>query len=141
MSFIDTSTPFGERAARRLRDETVGWLTTVRRDGLPQPSPVWFLWDGDETFRLYSQPDTQKLRNIARNPHVSLNLDGNGMGGDIVIVSGTAEVDAGAPSAAEVSDYVTKYSDGFRRLGLSAEQFAARYSVPLWLRATGLRGH
>jgi PPOX class probable F420-dependent enzyme len=141
MGFIDTSTSFGERAARRLREERVGWLTTVRRDGLPQPSPVWFLWDGDETFVLFSQPDKQKLRNIARSPHVSLNLDGNGQGGDIVIVSGTAEIDTDAPSAAEVPDYVIKYADGFRRLGMSAEQFAATYSVPLRLRATGLRGH
>jgi PPOX class probable F420-dependent enzyme len=141
MSFIDTTTPFGERAARRLRDERLGWLTTVRRDGMPQPSPVWFLWDGDETFLVFSQPETQKLRNIAHSPAVSLNLDGNGLGGDIVIVSGTAEIDAGAPSAAEVPEYVAKYSEGFRRLGLSAEQFAARYSVPLRLHATGLRGH
>ena len=87
MVALDTSTPFGARVERRLREEQIGWLTTVRGDGLPQPSPVWFLWDG-ETILIYSRPDTPRLRNIAGNPKVALNLDGDGRGGDIVILSG-----------------------------------------------------
>ena len=86
---IDTTTPFGERAARRLRDEPLAWLVTVSPAGQPQPSPIWFEWDGSSIL-LYSKPDTPKLRNIAANPRVTLHLDGNGHGGDIVIVSGTA---------------------------------------------------
>lgn len=74
---IDTTTDFGKRVERRLREERIAWLTTVRRDGTPQPLPVWFLWDGD-TILIYSQPNQQKLRNIRHNPKVSLNLDGNG---------------------------------------------------------------
>src|SRR5438552_1850372 len=31
-------------ADRRLLDEKIAWLTTVRRDGQPQSSPGWFLW-------------------------------------------------------------------------------------------------
>jgi hypothetical protein len=37
-----------DHAERRLRDEKIAWLTTVRRDGQPQSSPVWFLRDIDE---------------------------------------------------------------------------------------------
>ena len=37
---IDTMTEFGARVERRLREEPVIWLTTVRDDLLPQPSPV-----------------------------------------------------------------------------------------------------
>ena len=73
---IDTATEFGARAARRLSQEPIIWLTTVRHDGTPQPSPVWFLWDG-ESVLIYSQPATQKLRNIARNPHVALTTGTN----------------------------------------------------------------
>ena len=36
---IDTTTPFGERAQRRLRDERLAWLTTTSADGTPQPVP------------------------------------------------------------------------------------------------------
>jgi PPOX class probable F420-dependent enzyme len=53
---LDETTEFGQRAARRLRDEIIGWLTTVAPDGQPQPIPVWFVWDGDRSIRMYSQP-------------------------------------------------------------------------------------
>jgi hypothetical protein len=36
----DPATPFGERVARRLREEAVIWLTTMGADGTPQPNPV-----------------------------------------------------------------------------------------------------
>ena len=81
---LDGSTEFGQRATRRLNEEIIGWLTTVSPTGQPQPIPVWFLWDG-ESFLLYSRPGQAKLANIARSPRVSLNLDGDGSGGDIVV--------------------------------------------------------
>ena len=59
------------------------WLTTTDSQSVPQPRPVWFLWDGDEIL-LYSL-ESPRARNIADHPRVSLNLDGNGLGGDIVI--------------------------------------------------------
>ncbi len=33
----------GARAERRLREEEIAWLTTVRSDAQPQSVPVWFL--------------------------------------------------------------------------------------------------
>ena len=73
---IDTTSEFGTRVAQRLQQEGIIWLTTVRGDGTPQPSPVWFLWDG-ETFLIYSQPGAPKVRNIARSPKVALHLNGD----------------------------------------------------------------
>ncbi len=87
---LDTSSEFGRRAARRLHEERLAWLTTVSPRGTPQPVPIWFLWDGDASILLYSRPDTPKLRNIAANPRVSLHLDGNGQGGDVVVCLGEA---------------------------------------------------
>jgi PPOX class probable F420-dependent enzyme len=68
---LDTTTEAGGRAERRLREEEIAWLTTVRADGQPQSVPVWFLWN-DESFLIYSQPDRQKLRNISNNPRIDL---------------------------------------------------------------------
>lgn len=133
-------TDFGRRVDSWLRDEVLIWLTTVRADGLPQPSPVWFGWDGD-SFLIYSQPNTQKLRNIARGPRVSLNLDGDGRGGRIAVIRGEAALDANAPPAHRNAAYVQKYSWGFEQLGMSAEQFAAAYSVAVRVRPTGIWGH
>lgn len=137
---IDTTTEFGERAARRLREEEIGWLVTMRPDGLPQPTPVWFLWDG-ETFLIYSQPNAQKSRNIEQNPKVSLHLDGDGRGGDIVVLSGEARVVTDTPPIDQVSEYLTKYADGIKRINMTPEQMAAAYSTAIRLTPTKLTGH
>jgi len=104
---IDESTEFGARVARRLREETVVWLTTVTPSGAPLPRPVGFLWDGGDTVSIYSQPGA-RIRNIARNPKVTLNFDGDGHGGDIVVLSGMAEVDESGPSAADNTAWAAK---------------------------------
>ncbi len=137
---LDTTTDFGQRVERRLRDETIGWLTTVGADGTPQPSPIWFFWDG-QTILIYSQPNTAKLRNIERNPRVALNLDGDGRGGDIVVLTGEARVDREAPAAADHAEYLEKYRQAIERIGMTPEQFAASYSVPIRLTPAKLRGH
>lgn len=136
---IDTTTEFGARAARRLREEVVIWLTTTRADGTPQPVPVWFLWDG-ETFLIYSQPNQQKLRNIERNPKVALNLDGDGDGGDIIVLTGTAAIDEIAPPAVGVPAYLEKYREPIAGIGMTPERFAAAYSVAIRVTPTRLRG-
>lgn len=87
----DRATAFGERVRRRLTQETAIWLTTVGRDGAPQPNPVGFLWDGGDSLLVYSQAGARRLVNIRRQPLVSLNFDSNG-GEDIVVLAGTAEI-------------------------------------------------
>ncbi len=137
---VDTSTDFGSRVARRLREEIVAWLVTVGRDGTPVPVPVWFLWDGDDELLIYSKPDTPKLRNIARNPRVAVHLDGNGRGGDIVILTGDARL-TDDPPAPEVPEYVEKYEPRIAELGWTADSFAKDYSVALRVKADRVRGH
>ena len=63
----------GAWAREHLATDVVAWLTTVAADGTPQSSPISFLWDGPTIF-FYSQPDTPKLRNLARSPRVSFTL-------------------------------------------------------------------
>jgi PPOX class probable F420-dependent enzyme len=126
----DTTTEAGGRAERRLREEEIAWLTTVRSDGQPQSVPVWFFWDG-EKFLVYSQPGRQKLRNIERNPRVDLNLNSNAQGGDVVRVEGTAEIVEDAPPATEVPEYVEKYRDSIARIGFDPEGFARAFSVAI----------
>ena len=137
---IDTSTAFGARAERRLREEPIAWLVTVGRDGTPRPVPVWFLWEG-ETFLIYSQPATPKLRNIERNPRVALHLDGNGRGGDIVVVTCEAAASEAEPPADQVPAYVEKYEELIDLNGWTPASFASDYSVPIRVRFGALRGH
>ena len=137
---LDTSTAFGARVARRLAEERMIWLTTVRADLTPQPSPVWCL-SKDGEFLIYSEPNTQKLRNIARSSNVALHIDGDGRGGDIVVFAGTARIDPQAPPAHQVAAYAQKYAWGFERNGWTAQQFAELYSIPILVTPTSLRGY
>ena len=137
---IDGNTEFGQRVARRLAEEQIGWLTTVDSTGTPQPRPVWFLWQ-DNSLLIYSRPGTRKLEHIVRNPRVSLNLDGDGRGGDIVVLTGVAEIDLQAPPANQLPAYVEKYRAGFERIGMTAPAFAQVYSVAIRVHVDKLRGH
>jgi PPOX class probable F420-dependent enzyme len=137
---IDTTTEFGARAEQRLREDGIGWLVTVARDGTPQPNPVWFLWDGASVL-IYSAPGQAKLRNIESNPNVALHLDSRSTGDDIVIVTARAEVDRSAPPVHENPPYVTKYREEMLRLGLgSPQEMAETYSVPIRLIPRKVRG-
>ena len=136
---FDETTEFGSRVARHLREEHVVWLTTVTPSGAPLPRPVGFLWDGEQIVSVYSQPGA-RIRNVSSNPKVTLNFGGDGRGGDIVILSGTAEIAAAAPSAAENPAWVAKYSDDWKLGGMTAESFAERFSVPLRIRICGVNG-
>jgi len=136
---LDETTEFGRHATRRLREEIIGWLTTVTPDGGPRPIPVWFLWDGDRSILLYSRPDKRKLANIAANPRVSLNLDSDGVDADIVICWGRVRV-SDDPPADQVPDYVTKYAVRIEALGWTPESFAADFSVPLRIELSRIHG-
>jgi PPOX class probable F420-dependent enzyme len=138
----DATSDFGKRVERRLRKESLIWLVTVDPRGTPQPSPVWFVWEGAGVL-IYSEPNTPKLRNIAQNPRVSLHFDGDGQGGDIVVISGEARVASDALPPDKNAAYGKKYDAGgfYKRIGLDAATFARRYSVPIVVLPTGLRGY
>lgn len=53
------------------------WLTTLRRDGSPHTTPVWFLFR-DDVFWIASATVNVKVRNMLRDPRVSLAVDGTG---------------------------------------------------------------
>ena len=112
----------------RLRANLMAWLTTVRPDGRPDSVPVWFLVRDDETILIYSQPGKIKLRNIGRNPHVSLGLDVTDIGRDIVRVEGTAEHVPGFPTADQVPEYVVKYAERIGANFGTAARFAGMFS-------------
>jgi PPOX class probable F420-dependent enzyme len=138
----DRSTPFGERVIQRLRNEPIVWLTTVDTKGMPQPTPVWFLWDETtSTFLIYSLADAKRLAHIQQNPRVALNFDGNGKGGDIIVITGQARVSTDEPPADQLPNYVEKYGTFIATLFATPANFASKYSVALRIHPTAIRGH
>ena len=80
-----------EKLAKRLQTEQTIWLTTVRTDGTPVPTPVWFYWH-EEGMLIFTQPGSHKLRNIAGNPKVALNFNTDQYGGSVVVFTGEVAV-------------------------------------------------
>jgi hypothetical protein len=66
------------------------WLATTRPSGAPHTTPVWGVWI-DDVLYIDGSPRSRWGRNIAANPHVSINL---GSADDVVIVEGTARFHA-----------------------------------------------
>ena len=115
--------------AQRLREDSVGWLTTVRADGQPQSSPVWFIWDGASLW-LRSQARAGKVRNIEANPRVSFHLADDGHGGNIITIDGAASLEGEPPELLEA--YLAKYDEAIRTaLQTSPEQLAADYPTTI----------
>lgn len=135
-----TVTVIDDASAARLADAPLAWLTTVRSDGQPQTSYVWFHFDGDDIV-VMSQPNKAKVRNLQRNPRVSFNLDGDGSGGGAVLtLDATAEILEGGLTAERRAAYLAKYEDRIRNgLGTTPDGFLADYSVAIRVIPTRLR--
>ena len=134
---LDLTTELGVRAAKRLKEEYVVWLTTVTPNGSPQPNPVWFYWDG-KAMLMYSQPSAHKVRNILSNPKVSVNFHADNEGGDIIILTGNASVDKHPPK--HDPRYIEKYREHIPKIGLTLESLAKTYSVQITVTPSKLRG-
>jgi PPOX class probable F420-dependent enzyme len=105
--------------------------------GQPQTSPVWFWWDGEEVV-LFSMARSPKVANIRSNPRVSLNLDGNGQGGDIVSIEGRAQLFEDRPLT-DFPEYVERYTAKLEAMGYEPEPFAHAYSMGIRVRPTRFR--
>ena len=68
---------------------------------------------------------------------MSLNFDGNRRGGDIVVMTGSAQVSENEPAPHENALYLAKYRAMMLRVSGNLEEFSRQYGVPL--RVRGLR--
>ncbi len=112
----------------RLCSDEMVWLSTVRPDGRPHSIPVWFLWES-ATLLIFSQPNTQKIRNLRKNPSVTLALDDTKKG--VVILEGKAELLGQGDASVTLQAYGEKYREGLRRIGRTAKEFTMLYSQPI----------
>lgn len=118
--------------SNRLVADQYGWLTTIAKSGLPVPRLIWFHFDGSAIY-LYTMPGAAKVAHIRRHPQVSLNLDSDGNGGGIVVVAGTARVDAEGVDARSDRPYWAKYSAAAEQFGMTEamEQYSTRIRIDI----------
>jgi PPOX class probable F420-dependent enzyme len=132
------STEITEKYAQMIEKSEFIWFTTVRADGMPQPTPVWFVRDGD-TFLIYTTPGSQKVKNLSANAHVALGLS-NEDAGDVFIVQGEGKVDDTQPLPTKNALYFGKYKDGITEIGMTPESFDQTFTVPIRITPKLVRG-
>lgn len=57
----------------RLERDRIAWLCTLRPDGTPHQTPVWFVF-ADDTWWISSGERNRKIVHLAADPRVSLAL-------------------------------------------------------------------
>ena len=87
-----------ESARAVLESDGLAHLVTINPDGSPQVSIVWVGLDGDDIVSAHLL-EQQKLRNIRRDPRVSLSVEtpeSNAMGlREYLVVHGRATIEEG----------------------------------------------
>ncbi|MBP2365616.1 pyridoxamine 5'-phosphate oxidase family protein [Pseudonocardia parietis] len=86
---------------RRLRDEATVWLSTVRGDGRPHVTPVWFVFD-EGTWWIGCSANSVKVRNCRSQGAVALALE-----------DGRAPVVAEGLAAVREQDFPAEVVDAF----------------------------
>jgi len=125
---------------QRLADEPIGWLTTVNGAGKPSTAPVWFYLEDDGTLTIYSRDPSVRVKNLDENDQVTLHLEGDGQGGAIAVLNGTASVDTSIPPVTSHPAFLAKYQRFLDHFGWSSEKFAKDYPTPIRVTITTIRG-
>jgi PPOX class probable F420-dependent enzyme len=128
------------KAQQRLTDEPIGWLTTVSAAGRPSTAPIWFYLEDDGTLTIYSKDPSVRVVNLTANDQVTLHLEGDGHGGAIVVLNGTAVIDKSMQPASSHPAFIAKYQTYLDDYGWSAQYFAQEYPTPIRMTITTVRG-
>lgn len=94
-----------KRAEEFVARPLFGKLATVGRDGSPQLTPVWYLYEGGK-FLVNTAPGRVKSKNIGRDPRVALLVDD---GYTYVAVKGRAQVSPGRDSKSDIETLAVRY--------------------------------
>jgi PPOX class probable F420-dependent enzyme len=133
--------PFGVSVNRRIEEEYLIWLTAVGLHGMPQPAPVWFLWDeAAGNFLIYNQTEAKRLNLVRNNSQVALSFNGYGTGYGIITFTGHAQIITDEAPAHQHPLYLAKYRHWMTLKFGSPEQFAAIFSVALRVYPLKVRG-
>lgn len=100
-----------ETARAIVESGALGHLVTLNADGSPQISCVWVGLDGDDLVSGHLNPQQLKLRNVRRDPRVSLSFEGTEIQPpglkQYVVVHGRGRIEAGgAPELLQRLAYV-----------------------------------
>ena len=132
---VEISPAFAERIERAYYT----WFTTVRADGQPQPTPVWFVRQDDE-FIIYSTADAQKIKNVLANPKVALSFSEALDAETYLVIMGEAQIDRQPVPPSKNAAYHAKYANGIVDIGMTDESFDTTFTTAIRVSPTRVRG-
>lgn len=113
-----------EYAQFMLEGTKTGKLATVREDGRPHVTPIWYLLDGEDLV-FTTHKDTVKAKNMKRDSRASMAIDDQTPPYSYVVVEGTVSF---SEDPEELLNWATKI--GGRYMGEDqAEAFGRRNAV------------
>ncbi|MEU4439627.1 TIGR03618 family F420-dependent PPOX class oxidoreductase [Micromonospora chalcea] len=117
----------------RLARERNVWLCTLRRDGSPHVTPVWFVY-ADGVWWIGCEGRSVKARNVAADPRVSLALED---GVHPVVAEGVARLHRADFPPAIVAAFAEKYGGWDIRQPVTPDSERVLLEVPVrrWLLA------
>ena len=95
-------------AQELLRSKIPARLAYVWTDGTPRVIPIWFHWNGRE-FVMATPPRAPKLKALAKNPKVSFTIDDNTFPNKVLLVRGSARMEAVEGIAPEYAAAAERY--------------------------------
>ena len=98
-------------------------LAYIWTDGTPRVVPIWFHWTGSEVV-MGTPPRAPKLKALNKNPKVSLTIDSNDFPNKVLLIRGSARLEA-------VEGIVPEYA-------LAAERYFGQQQAQAWI--SQLRG-
>lgn len=81
-----------DEVTRFWREPNLAKLATINRNGTPQVMPLWYLHDGRDLLMI-TQPTAHRVRNIRRDPRVTVCIDRSTPPYAGVVVRGTATLE------------------------------------------------
>jgi PPOX class probable F420-dependent enzyme len=125
-----------------LATKEIAVLATVQADGAPLATPMWFL-HAPAALTMISVVDTQKVRNLRRDPRVSVVAEAVAGGGEVrgLTVQGRAEFLSDGPERRALIERFHEKYRGLERLwggkAMPANRVMFRI-VPARVRSWGL---
>ncbi len=100
-------------------DSRPGWiaLTTISKNGMPHTIPIGYFRDGENIY-MGCRAGTQKLKNIERNPNVSVMLESGSTMADIkgICIQGVGSV------VTDPAELLRLAREGGRRRGIAEDK-------------------
>ena len=103
-----------EEIAAYLKGARTIVMNSIGKDGVPHPAPMWFALEDDGSIVMTTFTKSQKIRNLQRDPRVSLLAEDGETYAELrgVVFYGTAELAQDVDAVVQVLRAISRHGGG-----------------------------